>query len=64
MRTDDVTVKLDLALAAAGLDQITIVHRPLKRTRHAARRGLPKNVRYIRKPYRPAEVFAGVRAKV
>jgi transposase InsO family protein len=28
MRADDVTATLDLALAAAGLDQITVAHRP------------------------------------
>ena len=28
MRTDDVTATLDLALAASGLDQITVAHRP------------------------------------
>ena len=49
MRADDVTATLDLALAAAGLDQITVAHRPrlverqrqflhLCRPRHLARR--------------------------
>jgi hypothetical protein len=28
MRATDVTETLDLALAASGLDQVTIVHRP------------------------------------
>ena len=28
MRSDDVTATLDLALAASGLDQITVAHRP------------------------------------
>ena len=28
MRASDVTETLDLALAASGLDQVTVVHRP------------------------------------
>ena len=28
MRAEDVTATLDLALAAAGLDHVTVVHRP------------------------------------